>query len=413
MTEHIETVIVGGGQAGLAMSYCLRQLGREHVVLERGRLAERWRSERWDSLTLLTPNWMTQLPGYGYRGDDPHGFVSRDAVIHYLESYAAFFRPPLRCGVRVESVRQKPGESRYVVRTDAGTIEALNVVVATGPFQRPRIPPQSALLPGAVLQLHSRDYRNPTQLPSGAVLVVGSGASGLQICEDLHRSGRTVYLAVGRCNRWPRRYREADIFVWLQGLGLMDTVGLQSFIGPEYGCTGVLTGVGGGHDLDYGRLAAAGVTLLGHLRGAADGRLVFAGDLHESLALWDESWDILRDMIEAHIQKTGLDLPPEATPSRAASRAWRDQTPVLEVDLAASSISAVIWATGFIHDYGWLEVPVLDGGGGPIQQRGVTGSAGLYFLGLRRMHTPKSGFLFGVGEDAVYLADQIATRARR
>jgi putative flavoprotein involved in K+ transport len=411
MTGRVETVIIGGGQAGLAMSYWLSQLGREHVVLERGRLAERWRSERWDSLTLLTPNWMTQLPGYGYRGDDPDGFISRDEVIQYLEGYASSFEPPLRCGVEVQSVRLKPGQDRYLVRTADETIEALNVVIATGPFQQPRIPPLGATMPRGVLQLHSRKYRNPAQLPPGAVLVVGSGASGLQICEDLYRSGRTVFLAIGRMNRQLRRYRGTDIEKWQHIMGLLDTVGLQSFVDPKYGGSGALTGVGGGHDLDYDRFVADGVTLLGHLRGAEDGTLTFADDLRESLLLWDESWEVFRGMIEAHISKVGLDVPPEEESYPAASRAWRDQAPTLKLDLAASDISTLIWATGFINDFGWLDVPVLDAGGNPVQRHGVTSSPGLYFLGLRRMHKPKSGFLFGVGEDAAYLAQQVAARS--
>jgi putative flavoprotein involved in K+ transport len=282
-------------------------LGREHIVLERGRLAERWRSERWDSLTLLSPNWMTQLPGYGYHGDDPDGFIGREEVVQLLEDYAAFFNPPLRCGTRVESLQRKPGTDRYLARTADETIEALNVVVATGEYQEPRIPPLSAVLPAGVLQLPSRDYRNPSQLPPGAVLVVGSAASGLQICEDLQEAGRAVYVSVGRGQRWPRRYRGRDFMSWLQDMGLLDDVGQRYYMDPRYGCTGVLTGVRGGHDLDYDRLAAEGVTLLGHLVGAENGVLVFADDLRESLALWDESRAIFARMIDDYIQRTGLD----------------------------------------------------------------------------------------------------------
>jgi putative flavoprotein involved in K+ transport len=410
MTERVETVVIGGGPAGLATSYCLGQLGREHVVLERGRLAERWRSERWDSLTLLTPNWMTQLPGYGYQGDDPDGFIGRDEVVRFFEAYAASFDPPFRCGARVESLQRKPGTDRYLVRTAGETIEALNVVVATGAFQKPRIPPLSAALPVEVLQLASRDYRNPAQLPPGAVLVVGSGASGLQICEDLLEGGRTAFLSVGRCQRWPRRYRGTDVFAWLHATGLLDEVGRRHFMDPKYGCTGVLTGVRGGHDLDYGRLAAEGVTLLGHLLGTENGTLVFADDLRESLGLWDESREIIARMIDDYIQRAGLDVPPDSAPSSAASRAWRSRTPILEQDLAARGITTVLWTTGFSHDFGWLKVPVLDASGDPIQRRGVTSSPGLYFLGLRRMYKPKSSFIFGLGEDAAYLAEQIAAR---
>jgi len=417
MPEMVETVVIGGGQAGLALSSCLTGLGHDHVILERGRLAERWRSERWDSLTLITPNWMTQLPGYAYQGDDPEGFIGRDEVVQFLEDYAASFDPPLRSGVHVESVQPHDGVSRYLVQTtdlvhgSAVTIAARNVVVATGPFHQPRIPPLSAALPAGVLQLASRDYRNPAQLPPGAVLVVGSGASGCQICEDLSASGRTVYFSIGRCQRWPRRYRGTDLVTWFDIMGLLDEVGRRQYLDPSYGCPAVLTGVRGGYYLDYDRFAAEGVTLLGHLRDADGGTVVFADDLRESLVLWDASREILERMIDTYIQRAGLDAAAdEEGQLPAASTAWRSRPPILELDLAACGITSIVWTTGFNYDFGWLEVPVLDTNGEPIQLRGVTTSPGLYFLGLRRMYKMKSSFLFGVGEDAVYLAEQIAGR---
>lgn len=415
MTEAIETVIIGGGQAGLALSYCLTQLGHEHVVLERGRMAERWRSERWDSLMLLSPNWMTQLPGAGYHGDDPDGFASRDWVVQYLEDYAAAFQAPLRCGVNVTSVQPYPGTARYVVQatelaqaTEA-TIATRNVVVATGAFQHPRIPPLSASLPDDIFQLSSRDYRNPGQLPPGAVLVVGSGGSGCQIADELCEHGRTVYLSVGRCQCWPRRYRGQDIWTWFHRMGLLDEVGRRHYIDPAYGCTAVQTGVRGGYDLDYDRFAAAGMTLLGHLRGYEHGTVLVADDLQESLEQWDASRVILTGMIDAYIQQAGLDVPPDDAPD-PASWDWRLRPPLLEVDLAAYGITTVLWATGFSHDFRWLAPPVLDERGDPVQQRGVTAVPGVYFLGLRRMYTVKSSFLFGVGEDAAFLAEHIAAR---
>jgi putative flavoprotein involved in K+ transport len=416
MPERVETVVIGGGQAGLALSYCLTRLGHEHVVLERGRLAERWRSERWDSLTLLSPNWMTQLPGRGYQGNDPDGFVGRDWVVQFLEDYAAAFEAPLRCGVQAESVQPDDGGSHYLVRTSdlahgsTATIAARNVVVATGAFQHPKIPPLSATLPAGIRQLSSRDYRNPAQLPPGAVLVVGSGGSGSQIADELCEHGRTVYLSIGRCQRWPRRYRGKDIWTWLNDMGLLDEVGRRHYIDPSYGCTAVLTGVRGGYDLDYDRFAAAGVTLLGHLQGYENGTLRIADDLQERLDRWDESRTLLTGMIEAHIQQAGLDVPPDSAQDDAASRTWRRRSPLLELDLTARGITTVLWATGFSHDFRWLEMPVLDECGDPVQRRGVTALPGLYFLGLRRMHTVKSSFLFGVGEDATYLAEQIAAR---
>ncbi len=314
------------------------------------------------------------------------------------------------------SVQPRAGSARYLVETTdsgqgrAATIAVRNVVVATGPFHQPRMPPASAALPAGIRQLPSRDYRNPTQLPPGAVLVVGSGASGCQICEDLSESGRTVYFSIGRCQRWPRRYRGTDLVAWFDAMGLLDEVGRRHFLDPAYGCAAVLTGVRGGYDLDYDRFAAAGVRLLGRLRGAEGGTLLFADDLRESLARWDESREILARMIDVHIQRAGLEAAADEGPVPAASTAWRRRPPILELDLAARGIATVVWATGFSSDFGWLRAPALDENGEPIQRRGVTASPGLYFLGLRRMYTIKSSFLYGVGDDAAYLAEQITAR---
>jgi putative flavoprotein involved in K+ transport len=352
---------------------------------------------------------MSQLPGYGYQGDDPDGFLGRDEVVRYLDAYAAALDPPLRCGTPVESLRRTPGTDRYLMRTAAQTIEARNVV-ATGAFQKPRIPSLSAALPAGILQRSSRDYRTPTQLPPGAVLVVGSGASGLQICEDLAASGRTVYLSVGRGQRWPRRYRGRAIAAWLHALGIFDEVGRRHYMDPKDGCTAVLTGVRGGHDLDYDRLVADGVILMGRLRGTADGAMLFADDLRESLTLWDASWQILQRMVDDYIQRARLDAPAAAGLFPAASRAWRSRPPRLERDLAACGITTVLWAMGCGLDFGWIDAPVLDATGEPIQRRGVTSSLGLYFLGLRRMHTIKSSFLGGGGDDAADVVEQIVAR---
>ena len=265
MPEQIETVVIGGGQAGLVMSYKLTQQGREHVVLERGQIGERWRSERWDSLTLLGPNWLLEVPGFAYQGDDPDGFMPKDDVVRFLESYAATFCPPLRCGVEVRSLRQQPGADGYVLDTSRGTMMAKNVVLATGPFQKPRIPPISAALPGDVRQLTPTTYRNPSQLPPGAVLIVGSGSSGCQICEELYESGRQVYLSVGRCLRSARRYRGKDTRWWAYHMGLFERPAdsLPSAAARNR-CATQVTGVRGGHDLDYRKFAVDGVVLLGH-----------------------------------------------------------------------------------------------------------------------------------------------------
>lgn len=412
MGERIDTAIIGGGQAGLAMSYLLTGQGRAHVVLERGRLGERWRSERWDSLTLLGPNWLLEMPGIRYAGDDPDGFMAKDEVVRFLEGYAATFEPPLRCGVAVESLRRQPGTGRYLLQTGDGIIDAANVVVATGPFQRPKVPLLAASLPGDVVQLTPSAYRNPAQLPPGAVLIVGSGSSGCQICEELCDSGRRVYLSVGRCRRSVRRYRGRDTRWWASRMGTFERT-VESLPSPaaRTRCGTQVTGVRGGHDLDYRRFALDGVVLLGHLRGVEDGRLRFADDLAETLADWDASLAEELRAIDSYIDRTGMDAPADDPPSGAAPAGWSYVAPPHELDLAARGITTVIWAIGYAYDFGWVQLPIVDASGEPIQERGVTAYPGLYFLGLRWQHKLKSSFIYGVGEDAAYLADRIAAVA--
>ncbi|HXQ05663.1 MAG TPA: NAD(P)-binding domain-containing protein, partial [Bradyrhizobium sp.] len=297
--EQIETVIIGGGQAGLAMSYCLNQLGREHVILERQRVAERWRSERWDSLKFQSPNWNIRLPGFAFRSADPDAFASRDEVVGFIESYAAFIRAPLRCGQAATALRQTPDSTRLIVETQSNVFEAKNVVIATGPFQLPANP-----LPigGAALHLHSSRYRNPRQLPPGAVLVIGSGNSGAQISEELCSAGRRVYLSVSKHRRIPRRYRGKDYSWWY--LALEDgeaTVDQRQGVPPAR----LITGVRGGHDVDLRRMAADGVVLLGRVLGGRDGRLTIACDLGENLARGDASFFDFTEQADGHAARNG------------------------------------------------------------------------------------------------------------
>ncbi|HEV2358364.1 MAG TPA: NAD(P)-binding domain-containing protein [bacterium] len=404
MTERVETVIIGGGQAGLAMSYHLSRLGREHMVLEEKWPGHRWRTERWDAFALQIPNWTLQLPGYAYQGDDPDGFVGRDEVAQFVEDYAAFIRAPVRCGVRVTALRQKPGADRLLVESNDAIIEAASVVVATGPYQRPAVSPLAAAMPGWVFQLHSSGYRNPRQLPPGAVLVVGSGASGSQITEDLCEGGRHVYLAAGSHRRRVRRYRGRDIVRWQWEMGVYDQ--MVENVPPEdrLGGLGNITGVRGGHDIDIRRFAADGVVLLGHLRDVQDGKFTFAADLEQSLARADESYHRLLHAVDDYIKKTGLDAPePDATSPSATV-----PTPITALDLRTSGITSVVWSTGFRDDFGWIHLPVFDGAARPVHRRGVTRHPGVYFLGLRWLHTIASSSLLGVGRDAEYLAEHIA-----
>jgi putative flavoprotein involved in K+ transport len=406
MTERIETVVIGAGQAGLAMSYHLSRLGREHVILEEKWPGHRWRTERWDAFALQAPNWTLDLPGYSYQGDDPDGFDARDEVARFVEGYAGFIRAPVRCGVRVIDLRQKPGAQRLVVKSTDATIEADNIIVATGPFQEPAIPRFAAAMPPRVFQVHSSRYRNPEQLPPGAVLVVGSGASGCQITEDLREGGRQVYLAVGSHRRRIRRYRGRDIVWWGFKLGIYDQI--VDIVPPEErkGGLGLVTGVHGGYDLDVRRFPANGVTLLGHLRGVEGEKLAFALDVEQTLSWADESYHRLLRSVDDFIEKTGLDAPePDAPPPGPTV-----PTTPAKLDLRAAGITSVVWATGFRDDFRWVNLPVFDDAGQPVHRRGVTRHAGLYFLGLRWLHTVLSAFVPGVGRDAEYLVEHIVSR---
>lgn len=410
MSGRHETVIVGGGHAGLALSAHLSRLGREHVILERGRVGERWRSERWDSLMFQFPNWSLRLPGHEYRGNEPDGFASRDEVVVFIERYREIIRAPVRTGVRVTHVGPA-GAGAFRLETTEGGLTAGNVVVATGPYQEPGLPPASRDLPVGVHQVHSSGYRNPAQLPPGAVLVVGSGASGCQIVEDLLAAGRVVYLSVGRHRRFPRRYRGRDMFWWMEQMGALDQT-LEERPEARERPNPLVTGVGGGHEIDVRRYAAHGVTLLGRLRAVDGSRLRLADDLEEQLDRGDEGIAVFKRSVDAYITRSGLAAPDEAPPQNVAPPPTARSAPIRELDLGAARITAVVWATGFRRDFAWIDLPVFDDKGEPVHRRGVTGWAGLYFLGLPWLHTLKSSVLCGVGDDAAHLAECIAARTR-
>ena len=407
--EKMETVIIGGGQAGLATSYWLKQHGREHIVLERAdQPGHAWR-QRWDSFTLVTPNWMFRLPGAEYAGPAPDGFMPRDEIVETFERYVADNALPVTFGVDVTSVEQPATRADYLVRTQDREIEATNVVIATGLFQRAKIPAFASELPTTVQQLHSEEYRSPTTLPAGAVLVVGSGQSGCQIAEEIRKSGRKVFLSIGTCGRAPRRYRGKDIFEWLELIRFLDRPpGALPSPKARFAANPHVSGAGGGHDLNLHQFARDGITLLGHLRGAAAGRITLAADLHESLAKSDQIEAQLLTAIDGYISRTGLDAPGEVLP---VLRDGFDQHQVAELDIEAAGISSVIWAAGYQFDFGMVKLPVTDGDGFPVQERGVTAYPGLYFVGLPWLHTQKSGLLAGVGEDAAFIATHIAQKA--
>lgn len=413
--ERIETVIIGGGQAGLATSYWLKQHGREHIVLEKAsQPGHAWR-QRWDSFTLVTPNWMFRLPGAEYSGADPDGFMPRDQVIATFERYVTDNALPVSYGVDALAVEPGAGfrsaaneAPTYLIRTAQFAIEARNVVIATGLFQQAKIPAFATGLPADVQQLPSEHYRHPAMLPPGAVLVVGSGQSGCQIAEELRASGRRVFLSIGTCGRAPRRYRGKDIFEWLELIRFLDrTPAMLPSPKARFGANPHVSGAGGGHDLNLHRFARDGITLLGHLRGAADDRIGLAPDLHECLTKVDQFESQLLGMIDAAIARNAIDAPEEQRP---VLRDGYDQPQVAEVDIEAAGISSVIWAAGYRFDYGLVKLAVTDGDGFPLQQRGVTAHPGLYFVGMPWLHTQKSGLLAGVGDDAAFIAGHIAQR---
>ena len=409
MSEHIETVIVGGGQAGLAISYYLTQQGRAHIVLEQAsQAANAWRNHRWDSFTLVTPNWMTQIPGAEYQGDNPDGFMPRDEVVTHFEEWIEHFKLPIQYGVRVSSV-EKNGAG-YVVYAGDATIKAANVVIATGLFQQPRIPSFSANLPADIKQLHSSEYRNPAALPPGAVLVVGSAQSGAQIAEELYQSGRQVYLSVSSAGRGPRRYRGKDITWWLNKTPLGD-VTVDELPSPraKFASSIQATGKNGGHTINLHRFARDGVVLLGRVQGAQGSKITLVPDLKENLAKADKFEADLLKRIDDHIERKGLDAPQETLPEL---RDGYDAEVILELDLTSAGVTSIVWATGYKFDFSLVKLPVLDGDGFPIQKRGVTDYPGLYFLGLPWLHKGKSGILFGVGDDAAHIASDIVARER-
>ena len=404
--EKVDTLVVGGGQAGLAMSEHLSNCGVPHLVLERQRIAERWRSQRWDSLVANGPAWHDRFPSLEFSDIDPDAFATKEQVAEYFVAYAEQIDAPVRCGVEVKSVQRNVGRPGFRAETSEGVLEANNVVAATGPFQRPTIP---AVVPedAGVLQIHSSAYRNPEQLPEGAVLVVGAGSSGTQIANELLRAGRRVYLSVGPHHRPPRSYRGRDFVWWLGVLGKWDAQALEP--GKEH-VTIAVSGAYGGRTVDFRRLAAQGMTLVGLTRSCKDGVLNFAPDLADNLAQGDANYLSLLDEADAFATRNGLDLREEPDARKVEPDPECVTDPILELDLSKAGVTSIVWATGFAVDFSWLQVDAFDENGRPKHQRGVSAEPGVYFLGLPWLSRRGSSFIWGVWHDAKYLADHIATQ---
>lgn len=406
--EKVDTLVVGGGQAGLAMSEHLSKCGVPHLVLERHRIAERWRSERWDSLVANGPAWHDRFPGMAFPDCGPDAFVAKEKVADYFVAYADMIAAPIRCGVEVRRVQRLVGRPGFQVETSDGVIEARSVVAATGAFQHPVIPSVVPRDAGPV-QIHSSAYRNPGQLPLGAVLVVGSGSSGVQIADELQRAGRRVYLSVGPHDRPPRAYRGRDFCWWLGVLGKWDAQAPAP--GTEH-VTIAVSGARGGETIDFRRLAGQGITLVGRTESYKNGVMIFAPDLATNIARGDANYMSVLDEADAYVARNGLDLAEEPGARKIGPDPQCVTDPILELNLAEAGIGSIIWATGFTVDYSWLGVDVFDENGKPKHQRGVSTEPGIYFLGLPWQSRRGSSFIWGVWHDAQHVADHISTQRK-
>jgi putative flavoprotein involved in K+ transport len=401
--KHTDTVIIGGGQAGLAMSRCLIERGVDHIVLERGRIGQRWRDERWDSLRLLSPNWMARLPHYSYQGHDPDGFMTMPEFIRYLEDYAESFEAPIQSGTTVERVERVSADRLRVV-TDRGEWCARNVVVATGFCDVPRVPSFGSEIPPKIEQIVPSDYRRPSQLPEGNVLIVGASATGAQLADELNEAGRQVTLAVGTHVRLPRRYRGRDILSWMVEMGAFRAAAdpAEERLSPPP----QLVGGPDNRDLDLGNLQRAGVRLTGRATAAQSDRMFFADDLEDTLEKADSGLTQLLGKIDGYIEANVSGPVPKAEPIPPV----RCPEPVSEIDFDDAGISCIIWATGYERKFPWLKLPILNQQGDIRHERGITPEPGVAVLGMRFQATKGSNLIDGVGADAEELADYIATR---
>ncbi|MFN4157769.1 MAG: flavin-containing monooxygenase [Gemmobacter sp.] len=402
--EHVDTLVIGAGQAGIAASAHLGKRGVPHLVLERHRIAERWRSERWDALVANGPAWHDRFPDMEFEGLDPDAFAGKDRVAAYFETFAGHISAPVRCGVEVTRLWQ--GDGGFHAETPGGRIAARNVIVATGPFQRPLIPP---LVPqdSGLVQMHSTAYRNPGQLPPGAVLVVGAGSSGAQIAEELQRAGRQVYLSLGPHDRPPRRYRGRDFVWWLGVLGKWDAKAPHP--GTEH-VTIAVSGAYGGQTMDFRRLAAQGVVLLGRTEGHQDGVLTLAPDLERNITAGDANYLSVLDEADAYARAHALNLPEDPQARLIGPLPGCVTDPILRLDLTEAGVGSIIWATGFALDFGWIDIDIFDDRGRPRHREGVSEVPGLYFIGLPWLSCRGSAFIWGAWKDAERLAGVIAGR---
>lgn len=416
----LAVAVIGGGQAGLSISWYLKNAGIEHRVFEKNSIAHEWRYARWDSFCLVTPNWQCRLPGFHYSdsrfgGGDPHGFMVKDEIVAYLEAYAASFSPPIsegECVLRVRAVEADGcgrADGGFDIVTNRGAYRAQQIVVATGGYQTPFIPRRAERLPAQITQIHSSNYRNPQSLPAGPVLVIGTGQSGCQIAEDLHLAGREVHLSVGTAPRSPRVYRGKEVTDWLTESGYYD---IPIAAHPQQETVRektnhYLTGRDGGREIDLRRFALEGMKLYGRFDDIEGSRFTFSRDLKTNLDAADASYNNIRAAIDSYIAANNIEAPFEAP----YSPPWQPHSEPTELDFVAAGIRTVIWCIGFGTDYKWLELPVFNGRNQPVHTRGVTAVEGVYFLGLPWQNTWGSGRFADVGKDAEYVFQQLLLRS--
>ena len=403
----LDTIIIGAGHAGLAVSYCLTERSIDHLVIERGEVANSWRNERWDSLTLLTPNWQSRLPGFGYAGDDPDGFMSMQEVIEFIDDYARYCKAPVQTGTTVTALKQN--SNGYQVDTDRGPWHCRSVVIASGACNLPSIPKVAEVIPAGIQQVPSWQYRNPGQLEEGGVIVVGASATGLQLAEEIHRSGRPVIIATGEHVRLPRIYRGRDIQWWMNAAGILDE-GLDEVDDinrARHLPSPQLVGSREHQILDLNTMSGLGIKLVGRLMGVQNGTVQFSGSLRNVCALADLKMNRLLKTIDEWIEQNP-DIS-QFEPPESFSRTEVDEDPCLSLNLDDSGIQTIVWATGYRPDYSWLDVPVLDRKGMIKHDGGIAESPGMYLVGMPFLRRRKSSFIHGAEDDARFITQHLAT----
>lgn len=408
MKTHYPVIVIGGGQAGLSISYCLKSKNIEHIVFDKGSLADSWNLKRWDNFTLVTPNWQCEMPGYKYSGEEPNGFMNKEQVVDFITGYASSFNPPIKNNVLVTSVEKN--DRAYVVKTSLGTYTAQEVVIASGAFHNPLIPPVAKKLPSYINNLHSSEYKNGRTLGDKDIMVVGSGQSGCQIAEDLHLEGKNVHLCVGNAPKSPRNYRGKDVVKWLDEMGYYEQT-IESFPDPaavRRKINHYVTGRDGGREIDLRQFAKEGMKLYSLFKDVVDGKIIFGTNLAEDLDKADASAQSIKDRIDAFIKTNKIDAPTE----EVYVAPWTPQKEITSINLQDANIGTIIWCVGFKSDFSWLKIPVFDETGYPINKRGVTDYEGLYFLGWPWMHTWGSGRFSGITQDAWHISEHISERVK-